>query len=248
MSPPLHLTSHTHYYRGGKVTIDPSAAIASGVVLQALPGAAIQIGSSVCLGAGVVIQAKAGRIVIESGASLGTGVLVVGHGKVGTHACIGPASTLINPHVESRAVVPPNSLIGDRSRSEAGTKSAYAESTYAESTYTAHAYTQNGVSGPPMVSMPPRTTPTVSPKPVNIPNVAAGSNAGFNAEANTDSAYGGENRETSGEVNGSATLSVQASSMQASAKVYGRDQVNSLLSALFPHRKPLEPAQFDEDS
>ena len=50
---PLHFVSHTHYYRGGDVVIDASAAIAPGVVFRAASNAEIRIGPGVCVGAGV---------------------------------------------------------------------------------------------------------------------------------------------------------------------------------------------------
>jgi carbonic anhydrase/acetyltransferase-like protein (isoleucine patch superfamily) len=115
-STPLEFVSHTHYCSVGEVVVDASAVVAPGVVLQALPGASIHVGACVCLGAGVVLQAKAGALVLESGVSLGVGVLVVGHGRVGRDACVGTATTLINPKIESGAVIPPNTLIGDNSR------------------------------------------------------------------------------------------------------------------------------------
>ena len=72
----------------------------------------------------------------------------------------------------------------------------------------------------PSMPMPPRTSPTVqpqavAPKAVNAPN-------GGPPLSHTST---GEN----------------ASAMAApNNHVYGRDHLNSLLSALFPHRKPLD--------
>ena len=77
---PLQFVSHTRYYRGGDVVVDASAAIAPGVVLRASANGAIRIGPGACVGAGVVIQARQGCVFVEAGASLGTGVLIVGQG------------------------------------------------------------------------------------------------------------------------------------------------------------------------
>jgi carbon dioxide concentrating mechanism protein CcmN len=153
--------------------VDPSAVIAPGVVLQALPGASVHIGAYVCLGAGVVLQAKAGALVLEPGASLGVGVLVIGQGRIGGDACIGTATTLINPKIESGVVIPPNSLIGDSSRN---TQVPHANGT--------HAHSQNGATSGPAHAVPMDTA------------TSAGTQT-----------------------------------------VYGRSQVDSLLSALFPHRQ-----------
>ncbi len=114
--PPLHLTSNFNSYISGEVTIDPSAAIATGVVLQAAPNSCIIIAAGVCIGMGVIIHARDGILEIEAGANLGAGVLVVGQGKIGANACIGSATTIINCSVESGRVVAPGSLLGDTSR------------------------------------------------------------------------------------------------------------------------------------
>ena len=104
--------SHTHYCTVGDVTVDASAAIAPGVVLQALPGSRITIGRGACLAGGVCIQSKGGVLTISAGATLGANVLVVGRGTVGANACISPGSTLIDPQVDSGVLLPPNTLLG----------------------------------------------------------------------------------------------------------------------------------------
>lgn len=286
-SPPLHLVSHTHYYCGGNVNIAPTAAIASGVVLQALPGASIDIGAGVCLGAGVVIQAKSGAVTVEREASLGTSVLIVGHGIIGQGACIGPASTLINPTIEAHGIIPPNSLRGDQARraepspesgyhstassnashsngapgvssgglgasgasgtrgvSGAGFQSfnktvhhppAEPQSTYQDQTFNTSS-SQGFSPGPATVPISPRTTSPIEPKPVDIPDLSHSAN-GFSSE-------GGHNGTVSG--SGSSGFTAPAADSQQSSLavnnngyVYGRDQVNGLLSALFPHRQNL---------
>ncbi|MEM9906830.1 MAG: hypothetical protein AAF921_17565 [Cyanobacteria bacterium P01_D01_bin.44] len=254
-SPPLHLTSQTHYYRGGDVTIDPSAAIASGVVLQALPGGAIQIGPGACLGAGVVIQAKGGTVLVESGASLGTSVLIVGHGSIGRAACVGPASTLLNPQVAPNAVVPPNSLIGDHSRAS----SVSSETTVSEQTSTGEAspehvssgnfsygtFSEAGASSGSSTS--PVTPRPVAPRPIDIPEIPSVQPSTYQASANGPYGHAGVpdlNGTPSGPTNGASG----ALTVNGSAKVYGRAQVDNLLSALFPHRQPLNPTQSEEDS
>lgn len=107
--------SHTHYCLVGDVTVDDSAAIAPGVVLQALPGSRIVIGSRVCLAGGVCIQSKAGVLTISAGATLGANVLIVGRGNVGANACISPGSTLMDPQVEDNSLLAPNTLLSPAS-------------------------------------------------------------------------------------------------------------------------------------
>ncbi|MEO0770294.1 MAG: hypothetical protein AAFY72_12825, partial [Cyanobacteria bacterium J06649_4] len=106
------LVSHTHYCVMGDVSVDSTAAIAPGVVLQASPGSRIVIAARACLAGGVCIQSRSGMLTIGSGANLGANVLVVGSGEVGENACISAGSTLINPQLSSEALVPPGSRTG----------------------------------------------------------------------------------------------------------------------------------------
>jgi carbon dioxide concentrating mechanism protein CcmN len=105
-----------HVY--GNVSIDPSAVIAPGVLLQAEANSRISIGAGVCIGAGTIVQAAGGNLYIEAGVCLGRGVLIVGSGAIDRDACIGAGTTAIDPHIEAGAVIPPHSLLGDRSRGE----------------------------------------------------------------------------------------------------------------------------------
>jgi carbon dioxide concentrating mechanism protein CcmN len=114
--PPLQPISNTHYYVNGDVTIDPGAAIAPGVLLQADPESQIIIGAGACIGMGAVLHAHQGILEIGESANIGTGALIIGHGKIGINACIGSMSTIFNSSVESGAVIPPGSLVGDSSR------------------------------------------------------------------------------------------------------------------------------------
>ena len=113
---PLQPVKNKDVYISGDVTIHPSAALASGVILQAAPNSRITIGAEVSIGMGTVINACQGEIAIADGATLGAGVLVVGAGAIGSNACIGTATTIFNSSVDSMAVVTPGSLIGDNSR------------------------------------------------------------------------------------------------------------------------------------
>lgn len=229
---PLQFVSHTHYYRGGDVVVDAAAAIAPGVVLRAAPGGAIRIGAGACVGAGVVIQAKQGCVFIEAGASLGTGVLIVGHGYVGKDACVGSSSTLINPAIAPNDIIPPCSLIKSQA-AESQTTNSYPASSAPENgtsgfqTSGSSSFQSTGAQvaseGPvPSMPIPPRTTSTVqpqavSPKAVNVPNVEP----------------------PPPPENGKSAI------VKPNGYVYGRDHVNSLLSALFPHRQSLNNGTTD---
>lgn len=110
---PLLLMNNLNSYISGEVTIDPSAAIAPGVILQAEPNSRIIIAAGVCIGMGAIVHARDGILEIEAGAILGAGVLVVGKGKIGANASIGSATTIVNYSIDSGQVVAPSSLIGD---------------------------------------------------------------------------------------------------------------------------------------
>ena len=98
------------------MSIDPSAVISAGVILRADPDSKITIAAGVCIGMGAIIHAHKGTVEVESGASLGAGVLVVGKGKIGTNASIGSLTTIWNHSVESLQVVPSASVLGDKGR------------------------------------------------------------------------------------------------------------------------------------
>lgn len=114
--PPLPLSSNNYVHTEGEVSIDPSAAIGSGVILRAATDSKIIIGAGVCIGIGSILTASQGILEVEAGANLGAGVLMVGKGKIGINACIGALTTIWNASVEPWQVVPPGSLVGDKGR------------------------------------------------------------------------------------------------------------------------------------
>jgi carbon dioxide concentrating mechanism protein CcmN len=119
--PPLPPPINSQVYVNGDVSIDASAAIAPGAIVQADPDSKIIIAAGVCIGMGVILHAHKGTLEVEAGANLGAGVLVVGSGKIGANACIGAATTIWNSSVEPWQVVPPGSLLGDTGRTVATT-------------------------------------------------------------------------------------------------------------------------------
>ena len=102
----------------GNVSIDPTAAIAPGVLLQAEADSRITIGAGVCIGAGTIVHASGGNIDIGAGVCVGRGVLIVGSGGIDRNACIGAGTTVFNPQIEEGDVIPTHSILGDRSRGE----------------------------------------------------------------------------------------------------------------------------------
>lgn len=163
--PPLRPPSYDDTYISGEVTIDPSAAIAPGVLLQASPNSQIIIGAGVCIGMGSILHAYAGTLEIEIGANLGSGVLVLGKGKIGANACIGSTATILNSSIEPQQVVLPGSLIGDKSRIVVAQPTVAGIDTINETASLSPEGTNNGDSSPPMNNSPP---PTPTPEPTEL--------------------------------------------------------------------------------
>ncbi|MBF2077257.1 MAG: hypothetical protein IGR76_01750 [Synechococcales cyanobacterium T60_A2020_003] len=103
--------SDTHFYICGSVVIDPSAAIAPGVLIQADASAQVVIRAGVCIGRGSIIHAVSGTIEIEEGVTLGTGVLVFGSCFLGAGSCVGANVSLVNYALQPGQLVPANSAL-----------------------------------------------------------------------------------------------------------------------------------------
>ena len=117
---PLQPIDNTELFVSGDVKIDPSVAIASGVILQAASDCQIVIAAGVCIGMGAILHAYQGNIEVESGVTIGAGVLVVGKSKIGANACIGSVATIIEYDIEPKQVVPPTSIMGESGRQISG--------------------------------------------------------------------------------------------------------------------------------
>ncbi len=208
------LVSDTHYCVVGDVTIEATAAIASGVVLQAASGSRIVVGKGVCLAAGVCIQSRAGVLSIADGASLGANVLVVGHGSIGTNACISAGSTVINPAIEAEAILPPDTLI------ESSTAAV------SPPVHSTHSFTNSFANG--KVQQPFGYSSSTN-------GVQSGYSVSQNGAAQKCFQSGASQNGAIQNGNGASSLEVRPSY----DRVYGRDQVSQLISTLFPHRQPL---------
>jgi carbon dioxide concentrating mechanism protein CcmN len=210
--PPLQAMHDSQAQSIGDVTVHPSAAIAPGVLLQAEEGSQIIIAASVCLGMGTVLHAYNGTLEIREGANLGAGVLIIGSGTIGSHACIGTSSTIIESSVQSQQILPPGSLLGDRSRStQSESKSNESRSDESQS----NPSTSNGASA----QTPLKTSSVADPWASDSENSA-------------DQPAGSQQHPTPNSSNGSART----------APIHGKDYVNNLLSTLLPHRANLGPS------
>jgi carbon dioxide concentrating mechanism protein CcmN len=105
----------------GDVTIDPTVAIASNVLLLADTGSRLVIGAGVCIGTGSIIHAYHGTLEIDEGVTLASDVLIVGKGNIGRRSNIGPKATIFNGNVEPGQVVPAGSLLGEQGRQSTST-------------------------------------------------------------------------------------------------------------------------------
>lgn len=207
----------------GNVDLAPGVAMAPGVLLGASPGCRLVISLGVCLGADVVVQARHGDLVLEPGVSLGSGVLVVGHGSIGQHTCIGSNSTVINPTLGASQVVAPGSLVGDPSQpgSELPQSSSSGPGVGASSPVQNHAH---AASGNPMYGL------------------GNGSQHGRSQGENAQSGISNGNTSNGSNANGNTS---NGSRLNGSS-VYGKAQVNHLLSTLFPHRQALNGATSED--
>ena len=147
----------------GDVVVNEGAAIAPGAILQADPGSRISIAAGACIGMGVILHAREGTLEIGAGVILGAGVLVVGAGTIGTSACIGAGTTLINPCIDQMQIMPAGSLIGDTSRQASAEATAVAPTAAPTSPETPEATTPP-VAPPIEPPAPPQTPPQTAPE------------------------------------------------------------------------------------
>lgn len=181
--PRLPLISNFHVYVEGDVSIDPSAAIAAGVILRAAFDSKIIIAAGVCIGMGSILHSHQGTLEVEAGANLGAGVLVVGKGKIGANACIGATTTIWNSSIESGQVVAAGSVVGDRGRqitdvslTSTSTTSSDPPETSAVSTNTTSKESLNGQLSPTSAAQSSSTANEDSPTEAKVeePNLETG--------------------------------------------------------------------------
>lgn len=273
--PLLQPVDNVEPFVSGDVKIAPSAAIASGVILQAASGCEIMIAAGVCIGMGAILHAYQGNIEVESGATIGAGVLVVGKSKIGANACIGAVATIFEHDLEARQVVPPASVIGESGREISG----------------------KSITPPPQTALTPKTTTTTNSddnlsvnqqlsnsseflaetEPQNhtlnsqvnnqANNQQLSNSAQFSAEteadnnnsnslvnqelANTSSSPDPEETEneaeTENEIEQAKTQLQEEASKTSNTQIYGQEYVNRMMKTLFPHKNALSYPPDKED-
>ncbi|NJL67685.1 MAG: carbon dioxide concentrating mechanism protein [Oscillatoriales cyanobacterium RU_3_3] len=211
---PLQLSSNSQIFVSGDVVVDEGATIAPGVILQADPDSKISIAPGVCIGMGAILHAREGTLIVEAGAILGAGVLVVGQGTIGQNACIGAGTTLIDPKIDRMQILPAGSLIGDNSR-QVPAETTAAPETPATSPPPVEPV-ETSVEPPIKPPIEPITEPPAeSPPAIEQPQTAAQTPPEAPAAAEKPAAPSGE----------------------VPTILYGQAHINRLLGTLFPHRQ-----------
>jgi carbon dioxide concentrating mechanism protein CcmN len=205
--------SDAHIYISGNVTIHPSAAIAPSVMLQADPDSQLIVAAGACIGVGCVLHAHQGTLEVETGATLGSGVLIIGQGSIGAHACIGAMTTIINSSIPPEEIVPPGSLIGDRSRQVVIVEAS-----------------EPYVAPPPPQSMPQAEAPSVSEESSPAPSSPDNHKPDASGEKDGEAQ---EPEQPSSAPTHQGTVQV----------VYGRAYLEQMMVAMFPHRQPLNDTE-----
>lgn len=195
----------------GDVEIHPTASLAPGVILQAAPDSSIVIGADVCIGMGVIINAYRGTIEIESGAILGSGVLIIGQSKIGNNACIGTSTTIFQQDIAAMIVIEPGSIVGDISRKIDSKKS--------------QKNTEVGT-----------TPPKAKPKQNYQNNKTASKNYYSATQPNQNVKQNSTKEQNSASIPHVET-SVEPQPKKPKAPVVGQVYINELLVTLFPHNK-----------
>jgi carbon dioxide concentrating mechanism protein CcmN len=242
--PPLRLHNNFDPYISGEVIIHPSAVIAPGVILQAAINSKIIIGSGVCIGMGSILQVHEGTLVVETGANLGAGFLMVGGGIIGANACIGAATTVFNCSVEPGQVVPASSVLGDTSR----------QISLAEPE---EPFTNNSVSTNPQKSQPEDNNTGKSEEKVtsiSSTNLKASAflelkhqSVSVPPSAPTPSAQPPPTEENATTDRASEQSSDNPESSNIfGTQIYGQGSIQRLLTTLFPHRQSLNNPIADE--
>lgn len=205
---PLQLSSNSQILMSGDVVVNEGAAIAPGVILQADPGSRISIAAGACIGMGVILHAREGNLDIGAGVILGAGVLVVGAGTIGANACIGAATTLIDPCIAQMQILPAGSLIGDTSRQAAAEEATAAAPTAAPTSPETPEATKPPVDRP--------IEPIEPPQPAQTPPQTAPETAPDPPES---------------------TAAEPPQPGETPTILYGQAHINRLLGTLFPHRQ-----------
>jgi carbon dioxide concentrating mechanism protein CcmN len=239
--PPLLYSNNQQPYISGEVTIDPTAAIAPGVILQATANAKIIIGAGVCIGMGSILQVHEGILEVETGATLGAGFLMVGNGRIGANACIGCATTVLSCSIEPSQVVASGSIVGDTSRQISQTQTATGKTKQPQPTSAGEQ--QSG--GDEEQGIREAEEQMNSTQEHQFAEVGEPSQDGKSSEISTQDSPPPTQEPQSPQVAepadgaGSSELATQDSSNNFGNQIYGQENVKRLLSTLFPHNQSL---------
>ena len=255
--PTLPWSSNSHVYVEGDVSIDASAAIAPGVILRAAPDSKIVIAAGVCIGMGSILHAHGGTLEVEAGANLGTGVLLVGKGKIGANACIGSVTTVFNSSIEPWQVVPAASVVGEKGRQivEVSSLSAATSSPKAPNAPDSSTSTSAGVSVTPSTGTPLPVSSTVPDSDAALSASDSGASVSANPRSNT---YSRDHQSLNGQVPSNRTVAsddgdkqgqltdadsqtesaAEEPTSEAGQPVYGQGSLDRILKTLFPQNHP----------
>lgn len=232
ISPPQLL--NLDVYVSGDVTIDPSATLAPGVILQAASDSQLRIAAGVCVGRGVIIQAYQGILEIQAGVVLGSGVLILGAGTLGENACIGSETTIFEGSIAPQQVVAARSVIGDRSGGlEPETVSVPPEPPILPTFEEESDPLSELVSFPPE----PQILSALEEKPAQPSDVLSDS-----PEPETTIPVSEEKSEAS-TLAPQAPESLELSPQPLPPVIYGKEHLSLLLDTLLPHRKAFNQPQ-----
>jgi carbon dioxide concentrating mechanism protein CcmN len=243
--PPVYQSSQV-YAVSGDVSIDESAAIAPGVILQADPNSRIIISRGVCIGMGCILHARDGTLEIEPGAILGTGVLIIGRGKIGENACIGSASTIFNASITRSQMLPAGSLIGDTSRPITGQFESLSDTPTPDHILESQELQIEEITPS---EEPSAEMLTEEPLPESSPSLEDP----WGESATEEKQEKQEKQETPQGLSWDSENTLNGKNSQLPEKrpaseftdsptiLYGQTQISQLLTTLFPHRKTLNP-------
>ena len=241
--PPLEPIGDFRSYVCGDVAIDQTAAIASGVLLQADQGGRITIAAGVCIGMGAVLHAQGGLLEIGAGANLGAGVLVYGTSKIGEGACIGASSSIVRAVIAKGAIVPPCSLISGMEQSSVEKEASPAIAKELEinnqTSPTNHSFTHTYSSVHTNVTattdslVANSVERTVTETQVEIPNMLIADT--LIADNISESSLESTENETESNASTDSSISTLATANSAQAKAYAQAQINRYIKRLFPN-------------
>ena len=228
--PPLEPIGDFRSYVCGDVVIDETAAIASGVLIQADLGSRITIAAGVCIGMGAVIHAQSGLLEICAGANLGAGVLVYGTSKIGEGCCIGASSSIVRAEIAKGAIVPPCSLIANQvdqaiKVDEEKIPDSSPNRIFNDVTATSNSFVADSID------------PVITETQNNISNNFISEVLRESAEVPDVANVGNKEQNSQIEVAGAAMesdISALVNANSAQAKAYAQSQINRFIKRLYP--------------